>query len=581
MKTENNLECAEVPALFRSATGRATADDKSSAEKAVTSHRTPNIHRVLDTDGICTLTFDRPNSSANLFDRATLRELDAHLGALEGEPHLRGLILASAKQNIFIAGADLHALGGTDRQRAAGLQPADEAGARETVMEKPVAPAVTTPCQFQSGSMLPELIQLGQAVFRRLAMLPVPKVAAIHGACVGGGFEMTLACDHRVASDARVTKVGLPEIKLGIIPAWGGCTRLPRLVGLPRALDVILAGRVLSAERALKLGLVDQLVPREQLLQIARAHILHPPKPHHPHLRIANNPVSALLIRTRAARELAAKTRGNYPAPFEALDVATHGVALSVEQSLELEREAVLRLANGETCKNLLRLFLMRERAKKSPTKMHEPITRAAVIGAGVMGAGIAQCLSSRGLSVILRDVSLDQLVRGMAVVSKLYEDAVQHHQLTPLEARDGLDRVFSAATDVPLREVELVIEAAPEMLPLKRDIFRCLAAQTSPKTILATNTSALSVTEIAAATASPERVIGLHFLPGAPHGTGRGRGGSEDFSGGCAAYRAVRARPWQNSRGGAGPARLRREPHPHAVSRRGGAALRPRRERA
>ena len=481
-----------------------------------TLQRTRHILREVD-DGIGTLTFGRPNSSANVFSRDVLLELDAHLDWLEHASDLRGLILTSAKENIFIAGADIHALAGLAEQRAVGLQPAGEAWTSKTIAEKSLASAVATPCQLKTGSTLLELITLGQSVFSRLAALPVPKVAAIHGACVGGGFELTLACDHRVASDARVTKIGLPEIKLGIIPAWGGCTRLPRLIGLPKALDVILAGRVLSAERALKLGLVDKLVPREQLLQIAREHILHPPKPHHPHLRIANNPVSALLIRTRAARELAAKTRGNYPAPFEALDVATHGLALSVEESLALEREAVVRLAEGDASKNLLRLFLLHERAKKSPAGVHEHIKHAAVIGAGVMGAGIAQCLSSRGLSVILRDVSLDQLVRGMAVVSKLYEDAVQHHQLTPIEARDGLDRVFSAATDVPLREVELVIEAAPEMLPLKRDIFRCLAAQTPPRTILATNTSALSVTEIAAATNSPERVIGLHFFNPVP----------------------------------------------------------------
>ena len=517
MKTETNLKYASLPVSFCGATSRTTADDKSSAETAVTSHRTPNILRAVDADGIATLTFDRPDSSANLFDLATLRELDEHLDALEGEPHLRGLILASAKQNIFIAGADLHALAGRAEQRAAGLQPAAEAQTTETIPKNPAASATDTPCQLQTGSTLLELIQLGQSVFSRLAALPVPKVAAIHGACVGGGFELSLACDHRVASDARATKIGLPEIKLGIIPAWGGCTRLPRLVGLPKALDVILAGRVLSAARALKLGLVDALVPREQLLQIAHERVLHPPQTPRPHLRIANNAVSALLIRTRAARELAVKTRGNYPAPFEALDVATYGITLPLEESLELEREAVLRLAEGDVSQNLLRLFLMREGAKKSPAKPHEHITHAAVIGAGIMGAGIAQCLSSHGQSVILRDVSLDQLVRGMATVARLYEEAVQHHQLTPLEARDGLDRVFSAATDVPLREVELVVEAAPEMLPLKRDIFRCLAAQTSPRTILATNTSALSVTEIASATNSPERVIGLHFFNPVP----------------------------------------------------------------
>lgn len=445
-------------------------------------YRAKNILREIDY-GICTLTFDRTNSSANIFDRDTLLELDSHLDWIEHATDLRGLILVSAKENIFIAGADIHALAGmADRPASASAQD------------------------------LSELIQLGQGVFNRLASLSIPTIAAIHGACVGGGFEMALACDYRIATEARTTKIGLPEVLLGILPAWGGCTRLPRLVGIPKALDVILAGKTLSAERALKLGMIDEVVPRESLLEIARSRILKPLKPHRSNLSVSNNPVSAALIRARVTRELATKTRGNYPAPFEALDVITHGVSLPLEKSLEREREAILRLARTEACHSLLRLFVMKERTKKS-TAVVSPVTHAAVIGAGVMGAGIAQWLSSRGLSVILRDVSLDQLVRGMAAISSLYEDAVKRHHLTALEARDGKDRIFAASTDMPMRDVDIVIEAATEKLSLKQDIFRCLAAQTGPHTIFATNTSALSVTEIAASTNAPERVVGLHFF--------------------------------------------------------------------
>ena len=457
------------------------------------SNRTPHIRRDVDDQGICTITFDRPNSSANIFDRDTLLELDSHVDEIERMAPLRGLIFISAKESIFLAGADIHALAG--------------------MADRPI-PAPPQVSGGTSDAMLPllELIELGQRVFARIASLEIPTLAAIHGACLGGGFELALACNYRIASDAKVTKIGLPETRLGILPAWGGCTRLPRLIGIPKALDMILGGKTLPAARALSLGMIDEVVPRTRLLEIARERIARPASAHRPGLRVPNNPVSAMLIRARVSRELAGRTRNNYPALFEALDVVTHGVSLPLEKSLQREREAILRLAQTEACRNLLRLFVSRERAKKSQTAA-PPIVRAAVIGAGVMGAGIAQWLSSRGLAVILRDVSLDQLVRGMASVSSLYDDAVKHHHLTPLEARDGKDRVFAAATDLPLRDVDIVVEAASENLALKQDIFRCLAAQTSGRTMLATNTSALSVTEIGRATNACERIAGLLFF--------------------------------------------------------------------
>ena len=463
--------------------------------------RTRNIQRDVSTEGICTILFDRPNSSANVFDRETLLELDSHLDAIEKLSGLRGLILASTKPGIFIAGADVHTLAAM----------ADAPGSNS-------APDSKNGSAKDSTGTFVELIRLGQGVFSRLASLGIPTVAAVHGACVGGGFELALACEQRIASHASATKLGLPEVRLGIIPAWGGCSRLPRLIGLPKALDVVLKGKVVSADRAMKLGMIDEIAPRERLLEVARDRILKPVKLHRPSLRVTNNPVSAALIRTRAVRDLAVNTRGNYPAPFQALEVATHGISLPLEKSLELECEAVLRLADTEACRNLLRLFLLKERAKKvqgaaeddSPA---QTANRVAIIGAGVMGAGIAQWLASRGITVILRDVSLEQLVRGMTMISELFEDAVNRHHLTPLEARNGRDRVFAAATDASLRDVDLVIEAATETLPLKQDIFRCLAAQTPVRAILATNTSALSIAEIASATTAANRIIGFHFF--------------------------------------------------------------------
>src|ERR1043166_6940724 len=193
------------------------------------------IRREISDDHICTLIFDRPESGANIFDAATLDELDEHLDFVANDSSLRGLIIASAKKSIFVAGADLKTL----------LQ------------------------QAPSGEMR-AFISKGQRIFNRLADLKIPSVAAIHGASAGGGYEVALACDYRVATHDPATRIGLPETTLGLIPAWGGCTRLPRLIGTEKAAEVILKGKLYSAEDALKIGLVDQLVPRDQLIDRAR-----------------------------------------------------------------------------------------------------------------------------------------------------------------------------------------------------------------------------------------------------------------------------------------------------------------------
>jgi len=454
------------------------------------------IRRAVGPDGVCVLTFDRPGSTANVFDRPTLLELDTHLAFLEEHAGLKGLILTSAKPAIFIAGADLHALG-----------------------EFPAAPGALPPG-------LPELIELGQRVFNRLAALPVPKIAAIHGACLGGGYELALACDLRLASDDKATKIGLPETQLGILPAWGGSTRLPRLIGLPKALEVILAGKVLPAKAAWKRCLVDDLAPREKLVELARERLFAgTARPHRKSHWFINNPLAAQLIAARARSQLWLRTRGHYPAVLKALDVAANGLGRPLCESLAEEREAVLELAGTESTRNLMRLFLLQERAKKlvgsghaatgvvSQREAARPVTRAAVIGAGVMGAGIAQWLTSHGVQVVLCDINADAVGRGLAKVAELYLAGLKRHWFTALEVRQGLDRVFPAVGEPPLTNVDFVIEAAVERMDLKLAIFRSLAARVGPETILATNTSALSVSELADATPCPERVLGLHFF--------------------------------------------------------------------
>lgn len=464
-------------------------NESVSPDVATAEHAPSLIHRELRPDGICLLSFDRPDTAANIFDRAALEDLDEHLAAIETDHAVNGVILASAKGAVFIAGADLKSL-----------------------------------AKAKDDFELRELITEGQRVFSRLANLHVPTAAAIHGACVGGGFEVCLACDLRVASPDAVTKIGLPETQLGILPAWGGSTRLPRLIGLPAALDIILAGKTVPAQMAFKLGMVDGIAPREQLVETAAKWLLcehHPvPKgsrrPSALKLLALNNAATTSIIRRRAAVELQKRTRGHYPAPLRALDVICHGLPGRIADSLNLETRAVMDLAGTEAARNLVGVFFLQERAKKYRVTEHRlggKITRTAVIGAGVMGSGIAHWLSSRGCDVVMRDINTEAVARGMENIERLYTEAVKRRKFTPVRTRQAMDRVRPATEPVPMPHAELVVEAAVERMDLKLKVFRQLEDLTSRDAILATNTSALSITTIADALKVPERVVGIHFF--------------------------------------------------------------------
>lgn len=443
---------------------------------------TPSAFRMeVDAGGICWLTFDAPNSSANVFNEATLRELDDHLDAIECDAEIRALVIRSAKEKVFVAGADLKAI------RA--LPPAK----------------------------LSAFIQLGQSVFSRLAALPIPKVAAIHGACVGGGFELTLACDRRIASDSDLTRIGLPEVQLGLIPGWGGSTRLPRMIGLPKALGLILTGKLLKPAQAKKLGVIDQVVPREHIDAVAANWCKTPART----LRrskldaLTTFPVVRDAIAWKAKRDLIAKTRGLYAAPLKALEVATQGLGKTVRESLHLERDALLELAKTGEASRLIDLFFRKEEAsKKPPSAGHAmPVHDATVVGAGVMGAGIAHWIASRGVRTLMTDISTDAISKGLSRISSLLDEGTKRRAITKKEARETLDRVNTTHAKVPLHHHQLIVEAATENMEVKKKIFADLANRCAPDTILATNTSALSVTELAKSVRNPERVIGIHFF--------------------------------------------------------------------
>ena len=425
------------------------------------------IRREIGNDQICVLTFDRAESGANIFDDATLDELNEHLDFIENDAALRGLIIASAKKSIFIAGADLKTL----------LQ------------------------QAQSGEMR-AFIAKGQKIFNRLADLKIPTVAAIHGASAGGGYEVTLACDYRIATDDPTTRIGLPETTLGLIPAWGGCTRLPRLIGAQRAAEVILKGKLYSAQEASKLGLIDEIAPRDQLIDCAREK-----------LRAGKREVEGRAPASSASQELRAPRRYGNPAPERAWQIINETLSISPDESLRTELDAIVDLGKMESTQNLIRNFFLAEKYKKGPSTPSKRVVHAAVIGAGVMGSGIAQWLSSCGVTVILRDIAREQIDRGLANIEKIYADAVKRGLMTEQKAKEGRARIVASTAPMELRDVQFVIEAASEKMNIKKEVFSELAMEAGPKTVIATNTSALPVNVLAEVTVSPEHVVGLHFF--------------------------------------------------------------------
>ncbi len=449
-----------------------------------------NIHREVRPDGLCLLTFDRAESVANIFDTRTFEELNAHLDFLESQTKtgpVQGVVFLSAKGKIFIAGADLHG--------------------------------------FTSGPMTDErlgnIIDNGHRTFNRIAALSVPTVAAVQGVCVGGGLELTLACDWRVACNDAATKLGLPEVQIGILPAWGGSVRLPRLVGLPKALEIILTGKQLAGVPALKSGLVDDIAYPEGMLATAERLVKRGKRPA-PKAIPANLPGARQVVAALARRNALAKTRGNYPAAPRAIAVATAALGATEENALRLERDAFIDLAKTEAARHLMGIFFLQERAKKTrlpadlaldPATSTQPVKKVAVVGAGLMGAGIAQWSAGRGLKVLLKDINAAALAKGMQSIAKIFTDAAKRRVFTQADAQAGYDRVVPVSGDVPLRGVDLVIEAAVERLDLKQQIFTSLESQVAPGTVLATNTSALSIDTIAEGLQRPGSVVGIHFF--------------------------------------------------------------------
>jgi 3-hydroxyacyl-CoA dehydrogenase/enoyl-CoA hydratase/3-hydroxybutyryl-CoA epimerase len=443
----------------------------------------PSVTHTVDADGVGWITFDDPGSSINVFNLATFDALDSTITALTS-PAVKAVVVISGKDRIFIAGADLKWL--------AGLPDAEAAE---------------------------EFSRTGQHLFQRLGTMLVPVVCAIHGACAGGGYELALACRWRIATDALATQIGLPEVGIGTIPGWGGCVRLPRLIGVQAALDHILDAQLLAAEEALKAGLVDEVAPAAELRERARAKALKLAGGRGPARYGHGFPAPEFYADLRDS--VKRRTAGNLPAPVAAIDVVENGFRFDLEFALGVEAVAFGKVTSGSACKNLVNGFFLREAAKKRTLEgwfpalsgRPEPIRIVGVVGAGVMGSGIAHWLAASGYEVVLRDITADLVESARTQIRRLLDDGVKRGRMSPEDAQAALARITTTTGWDGFFRCDLVIEAIVENVQVKQRLFAEMAALVRPDTILASNTSSLPIEEIARDVSRPERAIGIHFF--------------------------------------------------------------------
>jgi 3-hydroxyacyl-CoA dehydrogenase/enoyl-CoA hydratase/3-hydroxybutyryl-CoA epimerase len=446
---------------------------------------------VTVADGIARTVLDLPGEPVNKITRAVREELGAVLERLRRDPEVRAVVLLSGKADTFIAGADI-----------------DEFVA------------------LRSQAEAQDLVRAGQALINQVVELGKPVVAAIHGACLGGGLETALACAYRVATDHPKTTIGLPEIQLGIIPAAGGCQRLPRLIGLSGALDIILAGKTLPAGRAYRAGIVDELVHPAVLERAASEAARRLADGWRPQRRgrgavgllARTGPGRALVLRM-ARRQVLRQTRGHYPAPLAALRAVAHGLAHGIEAGLDMEAALFAELAVGEVSHNLVQIFFATTALKKDPgvegpAPPARPVKSLGVVGAGFMGAAIGGVAAAQArVDVRLRDTDDGRVATGLAAARRILAERLRRRRITRYEHRQ-LAALLSGGTGWEgFGRADVVIEAVFEDLELKRDIVRQIRGVVRDDCLIASNTSTIPIHQIAAAMRHPDRVLGMHFF--------------------------------------------------------------------
>lgn len=445
-----------------------------------------SIFKLEKKDGVAIITMNDASLPQNVLNLSIQVEFEKILEDLSADKDLGGVIFTSDKPDCFIAGADINMLQ-----------------------------------QMQSAEQAREACLLMHSMTQRIEGLPITTVAAIDGACLGGGLELALAFDYRIATTRKSTKIGVPEVQLGLMPGGGGTQRIPRLINLPTALDLILTGKQLNAVRAKKAGLVDLAIVPELLLRIAADYVAKGKPKRHKNLkeRLMSTAPMRTFIFSQARKKMWKATKGHYPAPPQILDVMQRGLSTSLPKGLEIEAKGFSELVVTAESRQLINLFfavtdLNKDKGVESDA-IPRNIEKVGVLGAGLMGAGISYVTVNQAKkNTRLKDISAQGLAAGMAYVGKLLDKRVSSHRMKMRERDRVMGRLTGSTTYSGFKRADIVIEAVFEDLSLKQQMVADIESLEAQKeTIFATNTSAIPINDIAAKAAYPERVVGMHYF--------------------------------------------------------------------
>lgn len=455
--------------------------------------------KIVPRGDVAIIEFDLVGEKVNKLSTPVMTRLKEVLEELN-KSSFKVAVVISRKSGIFVAGADIEEI--------------KNLRTREAFM-----PALTA----------------AHSIFNFIEDLKMPVIAAIHGACLGGGCEMVLACDYRIATDDSATRIGLPEVKLGIIPGFGGCVRLPRVIGLQGALDIILQGKSVDATKAFKLGLIDQVVSQsileEQAMKFAHELIKEGRLAKRKKRFAARGAVGKLmesfagrlLVFSQAEKMTKKATSGHYPAPLKAIEVIqkTYGMS-NRDRALEIEMNGFVEVAVTDVSKNLINVFFLMESVKKKsgvgdvtgkePVKARQA-KRIAVLGAGTMGGGIAYVAADRGIEVRLKDINNQGLALGLTHARDLWAKQIKRKKLSGFDFNRKMNLISGGLDFAGFGQLDVVIEAIVEDMNIKKKVIGETAAQCKPDCIIATNTSSLSVNEMSKGTPRPENFVGMHFF--------------------------------------------------------------------
>ena len=446
-----------------------------------------SILSVKTIENVAVVTLNDPDEKVNKLNESLIDEVTNFLDRLESNDEFHGALLMSGKEDNFIAGADI-----------------DMFKSRTTAEE------------------LEELSRTGHEILTRIENFAKPVVVGIHGSCMGGGTELALACHYRIVSDHSDTKIGLPEVKLGLLPGMGGTQRLPRLIGIQKSLGYMLTGKNMYSRQARKTGFADEIVHRHaiEMAGIKAVHTLRNKNITHPDKRslaekvLEGNPIGRSIVFSQARKRTADRTKGNYPAPPKIIESVEYGYKNGYEIGLKYESRLFGELAVTPESRALVNLFFAMTDAKKNPwDESKKNVNKMAVLGAGLMGSGITEVSIDHGYHVWLKDQTMEQAVEGEKEIASNYREKVKKRIISGFERDEVLSKIHPTTVYDRFEKIDLIIEAVFEDLNLKQKIVKEVEENTGGDCIFASNTSSLPISDIAAKAERPENIIGMHYF--------------------------------------------------------------------